>query len=52
MSNEDGSFWIVCNGESFNQPNLRQDLIRLGGDVWFLAPGCEIMAGCILQNLD
>jgi len=26
--------------------------IRLGGHVWFLAPGREIMEGCVLQHLD
>jgi len=26
--------------------------MRLGGHVWFITTGCEIMAGCILQKLD
>jgi len=27
MSNEDESIWVVCNGEIYNSPELRQELI-------------------------
>ena len=30
MSNEDGSIWIVYNGEIYNFPSLREDLVRKG----------------------
>ena len=30
LSNEDGSIWIVCNGEIYNYQTLRKDLIALG----------------------
>ena len=30
MSNEDGSLWIVCNGEIYNHPGLRQELEARG----------------------
>lgn len=30
MSNEDGTIWIVFNGEIYNFPSLRPDLIRQG----------------------
>jgi len=30
MSNEDGSIWIVCNGEIYNHAELRVDLERRG----------------------
>ena len=30
MSNEDGSLWIVFNGEIYNHPELREDLIKKG----------------------
>ena len=30
MSNEDGSLWIVYNGEIYNFPELRENLIKKG----------------------
>jgi len=30
LSNEDGSIWIAHNGEVYNFPELRQDLLKLG----------------------
>ncbi len=30
MSNEDGTVWLVCNGEIYNYPQLRQELIERG----------------------
>jgi asparagine synthase (glutamine-hydrolysing) len=30
MSNEDGSLWIVCNGEIYNFPQLKEELICKG----------------------
>lgn len=30
MSNEDGSLWLVCNGEIYNYPDLRLELINRG----------------------
>ncbi|MFC4216441.1 asparagine synthase (glutamine-hydrolyzing) [Pseudophaeobacter arcticus] len=30
ISNEDGSLWLICNGEIFNAPSLRKRLIRQG----------------------
>ncbi len=30
MSNEDGTLWIVCNGEIYNYLELREDLIKRG----------------------
>src|SRR5216683_8238411 len=30
MSNEDGSIWIVCNGEIYNYPDLRKELEAKG----------------------
>lgn len=30
MCNEDGSVWIVCNGELYNHVELRQELTKLG----------------------
>ena len=31
IRNEDGSVWMVFNGEIYNFPELRRDLIRTGG---------------------
>jgi asparagine synthase (glutamine-hydrolysing) len=30
MTSEDGSVWLVCNGEIYNFPDLKEDLIRKG----------------------
>lgn len=30
LGNEDGTVWVVCNGEIFNSPKLREDLERQG----------------------
>ena len=30
MSNEDESIWVVCNGEIYNSPELRQQLSAKG----------------------
>lgn len=30
ISNEDGSIWIICNGEIYNHPDLRRDLEARG----------------------
>jgi asparagine synthase (glutamine-hydrolysing) len=30
LSNEDGSVWVVCNGEIYNHPKLREDLRERG----------------------
>jgi asparagine synthase (glutamine-hydrolysing) len=30
MCNEDGSVWVVCNGEIFNSPDLRKELEQKG----------------------
>ncbi len=30
MTNEDESLWVVCNGEIYNSPELRQELIAKG----------------------
>ncbi len=30
MSNEDGTVWIVFNGEIYNFPELREDLLKKG----------------------
>ena len=34
MSNEDGSLWIVFNGEVYNHAELRAELVALGGHCW------------------
>ncbi len=30
IANEDGSVWVVCNGEVFNYPELRDELLARG----------------------
>ena len=30
MSNEDGTVWVTYNGEIYNEPALRQELLRRG----------------------
>lgn len=30
ISNEDGNLWLICNGEIFNAPSLRRQLIHKG----------------------
>jgi asparagine synthase (glutamine-hydrolysing) len=34
MSNEDGSVWLVFNGEIYNHAEIRAELERLGGHCW------------------
>jgi len=34
MSNEDGSLWIVFNGEIYNHAEIRAELEKLGGHRW------------------
>src|SRR5260370_34758613 len=34
MSNEDGSLWVVFNGEIYNHAEIRAELERLGGHRW------------------
>lgn len=34
MSNEDGSLWIVFNGEVYNHADIRRELEQIGGHCW------------------
>ncbi len=34
MSNEDGSVWVVFNGEIYNHAEIRDELQRIGGHQW------------------
>jgi asparagine synthase (glutamine-hydrolysing) len=34
MCNEDGTLWVVFNGEIYNHGEIREELIRKGGHVW------------------
>src|SRR6202000_2863568 len=34
MSNEDGSLWVVFNGEIYNHAEIRRELELLGGHTW------------------
>ncbi len=34
MCNEDGSLWVVFNGEIYNHAEIRRELEALGGHVW------------------
>jgi asparagine synthase (glutamine-hydrolysing) len=34
MSNEDGTLWVVFNGEIYNHAEIRTELERLGGHRW------------------
>lgn len=34
MSNEDGTLWVVFNGEIYNHADIRAELERLGGHHW------------------
>jgi asparagine synthase (glutamine-hydrolysing) len=34
MSNEDGSIWLVFNGEIYNHAEIRSELERIGGHQW------------------
>ncbi|HPG57148.1 MAG TPA: asparagine synthase (glutamine-hydrolyzing) [Candidatus Wallbacteria bacterium] len=34
MCNEDGTLWIVFNGEIYNHAEIRKELMAIGGHVW------------------
>lgn len=34
MCNEDGTLWIVFNGEIYNHADIRKDLMAIGGHIW------------------
>lgn len=34
MSNEDGTLWVVFNGEIYNHAEIREELKRIGGHTW------------------
>ena len=57
MSNEDGSLWIVFNGEIYNYPALRKELIRAGhefrsvSDTEVILHGYEEWGESLLQHL-
>ncbi|HEY6009881.1 MAG TPA: asparagine synthase (glutamine-hydrolyzing), partial [Nitrospirota bacterium] len=34
MSNEDGSIWVVFNGEIYNHAEIRAELMKIGGHRW------------------
>ena len=34
MSNEDGSIWLVFNGEIYNHAEIRAELVNIGGHRW------------------
>ena len=34
MTNEDGSLWVIFNGEIYNHADIRAELERLGGHLW------------------
>jgi len=34
MCNEDGSIWVVFNGEIYNHAEIRRELERMGGHTW------------------
>ncbi|MBI3244042.1 MAG: asparagine synthase (glutamine-hydrolyzing) [Chloroflexi bacterium] len=57
MSNEDGSLWIVFNGEIYNHPTLRQELVRAGhefrstSDTEVILHGYEEWGEGLLQRL-
>src|SRR5215469_11452068 len=34
MSNEDGSLWVVFNGEIYNHAEIRRELQQIGGHQW------------------
>lgn len=56
ISNEDGSIWIVCNGEVFNYIELREELIARG-HTFHTGSDCEVIlhlyeehnVGCLLH---
>ncbi len=57
MSNEDGSLWIVFNGEIYNYPALRKELVRAGhefrsaSDTEVILHGYEEWGERLLQRL-
>lgn len=58
MSNEDGTLWLVCNGEIYNFTALREDLRRRGHvfksgtDVETILHGYEEWGEAVLDRLD
>ena len=42
LFNEDGSVWLVCNGEIYNEPEIRRDL-EASGHVFRTGSDCEVL---------